>query len=349
MRSALAAAVALVLCAAPAAAEADLSGFWAPSFGDIETDAAMMAKLPPNTVVIEDTFAPEYPRMVFGGLRLTPEALAHAEAWEPEDEMTLQKVCSPPSIVYSVQGPFPFEIDQTAGLIAFRYEYYDQIRLIFMDGRGHPPADAPHTKMGHSIGRWEGDELVVDSTGFKDTTWLDFGGHPHSESLRITERYRRTDFGHIRRQVTLSDPAAFGKPIVVDSDLTLNPDTELLEYVCAETPRDRFLLVGRSEAEKQVRVAPEVLDKYVGDYDFEGRNTFGIRTVSVTRAGGQLFMDFNGKGRTPLVPLSQNMFSPRLLGTYEFVTDESGAVTHVMVHGVEGTEKAVRRSKAGRL
>jgi hypothetical protein len=239
------------------------------------------------------------------------------------------------------------KIVQTPAVLIVLYEDLNY-RQIFMDGRSLPKSPSP-SFMGYSVGRWEGDELVVDSTGFKDTTWLDFGGHPHSESLRITERYRRTDFGHIRRQVTLSDPAAFGKPIVVDSDLTLNPDTELLEYVCAETPRDRFLLVGRSEAEKQVRVAPEVLDKYVGDYDFEGRNTFGIRTVSVTRAGGQLFMDFNGKGRTPLVPLSQNMFSPRLLGTYEFVTDESGAVTHVMVHGVEGTEKAVRRSKAGRL
>jgi hypothetical protein len=197
--------------------------------------------------------------------------------------------------------------------------------------------------MGYSVGRWEGDELIVESLGFKDTTWLDFGGHPHSESLRMTERYRRTDLGHIRRQVTLSDPQAFARPIVVDSDMILNPDTELLEYVCAETPRERFGLVGRTEAERKVQVPVEVLDRYVGTYELEGHNAFGIRTLTVSRAAGRLFIDFNGKGRTPLVALSQTMFSPRLLGTYEFVTDSSGAVTHVMVYGVESTEKAVRR------
>ena len=195
MRAGLAAAAAAAfVLASPAAAEADLSGFWAPQFGEIEPDPAMFAKLPPDTVVIEDTFAPEFPRMVFGGLELTPEALAHAEAWQPEDEMTLQKVCSPPSIVYSVQGPFPFQIDQTGELIAFRYEYYDQIRLIFLDGRDHPPAEAPHTKMGHSIGRWEGDELVVDTTHIAAST-ITNNGLDHSDQIHMVERYRLSPDG----------------------------------------------------------------------------------------------------------------------------------------------------------
>lgn len=235
------------------------------------------------------------------------------------------------------------KIVQTPAEIVVLYEDLNY-RQIFLDGRALPKKPNP-SFMGYSIGRWEGDQLVVESAGFKDTTWLDFGGHPHSEALRITERYRRTDFGHIRREVTLTDPEAFAKPIVVDSDLTLNPDTELLEYVCAETPRERFNLVGRSEAEKKVQVPVATLEKYVGDYDFAGSNAFGIRTATVTRSGTQLFIDFNGKGRTPLVPLSQNMFSPRLLGTYEFVSDEHGVVTHIMVHGVESSEKAVRRRK----
>jgi hypothetical protein len=214
-----------------------------------------------------------------------------------------------------------------------------------MDGRTLPKDPSP-SFMGYSVGRWEGDELVVESEGFKDTTWLDFGGHPHSESLHITERYRRTDLGHVQREVTLTDPKAFKKPIVVASDMSLTADTELLEYACTETPRERFHLVGRTAAEKKVRVAPAVLEKYVGDYDFKGSNAFGIRTITVSRAGGQLFVDFNGKGRTPLVALSQTMFSPRLLGTYEFVLGDAGVVTHVLVHGVEGTETAMRRQKA---
>ncbi|HKU13101.1 MAG TPA: hypothetical protein VJQ52_01825, partial [Steroidobacteraceae bacterium] len=121
------------------------------------------------------------------------------------------------------------------------------------------------------------DELIVESVGFKDTTWLDFGGHPHSESLRITERYRRTDLGHIKRQVTLTDPEAFARPIVVDSDMILTADTELLEYVCAETPRERFALAGRTESEKQVKVPVAVLDKYVG-----GRRTLEASSLACT-------------------------------------------------------------------
>jgi hypothetical protein len=235
------------------------------------------------------------------------------------------------------------KIVQTPALIIVLFDDL-HFRQIFMDGRQlerKPNASF----MGYSVGRWEGDELVVESNGFKDTTWLDFGGHPHSESLRIVERYRRTDFGHVRREITLTDPEAFKKPITVRSDLVLNADTELLEYVCAETPRERFALVGRTEAERKVRVAPEVLDKYVGDYDFKEANAFGIRVATVSRSGEQLFIDFNGKGRTQLVAMSQTMFSPRLLGTFEFVMDDTGTVTHLQAHGVEVSSTALRRKR----
>lgn len=236
------------------------------------------------------------------------------------------------------------KIIQSPTLIVVLYEDL-AYRQIFMDGRKLPRN--PHASfMGYSVGRWEGEELVVESAGFKDTTWLDFGGHPHTESLHITERYRRIDFGHIRRQITVTDPKTFSKPIMVASDMTLTPDTELLEYVCTETPRERFHLVGRTPEEQNVRIAPATLAKYVGVYDFEEVATFGIRTLDVSLSGSQLSVDFNGKGKVPLVPLSETMFSPRLLGTYEFVADERGTVTHLLAHGVESTSKAVRRRDA---
>ena len=184
----------LLALPAPALAEPDLTGFWNLAFDGGEPDPALLAKLPPDAVVIEDSGAPEYPRMEFGGLKLTPAALARAQEWQPDDEMTLQKVCSPPSIVYALQGPFPFEIDQTRDLIVFRYEYYDQIRLIFMDGRPHPPADAPHTKMGHSIGRWDGDELVVDTTHIAAST-ITNNGLDHSDQIHMVERYKLSPDG----------------------------------------------------------------------------------------------------------------------------------------------------------
>src|ERR1700730_2908137 len=105
-------------------------------------------------------------------------------------------------------------------------------RTIFTDGRGLPEEMNP-TWLGYSIGRWEGDTLVVITAGFNDRTWLDFSGHPHSEALRTTERFHRRDFGHIDFEMTLDDPKTFTRPITLKADKTLVADTELLETICA--------------------------------------------------------------------------------------------------------------------
>ena len=196
-----------------------------------------------------------------------------------------------------------------------------------MDGRPLPTDPNP-SFMGYSVGRWEGDTLVVESSGFNDRTWLDFGGHPHTEALRTTERYRRTSFGRVERQVTLVDPGAFNAPITIRADMVLAPDTDLLDNVCNENPRDRDRahLVGRTAEERRVVVAPELLAKYVGVYELERPAGFGIRTIEITREGDQLWVALNGRGRLPMTPLSDRMFSPRLIGTYEFVMDAQGTV-----------------------
>src|SRR5207249_3874586 len=106
-------------------------------------------------------------------------------------------------------------------------------RQIFMDGRTLE-ADPNPSWMGYSVGRWEGDTLVVDSNGYNDRTWLDHDGHPHTEALRITERYRRRDFGHLDLDVTLSDPKAYTRPWTVSVKAELAPDTEMIEFVCGE-------------------------------------------------------------------------------------------------------------------
>lgn len=190
----LAAALAVPLAAAQAQDRPDLSGFWTPEFGPAERDQALLDKLPPNTGMVEDTGVAEFPRGEFGELKLKPEARAKAEQWKPEDDMTLQRVCLAPSIIYSVQGPFPFEIHQGRDLIAFKYEYFDQVRLIHMDGRDHPPEDAPHSKMGFSTGRWEGGELVIETTHIAPST-ITNNGLDHSGSIRMVERYKLSDDG----------------------------------------------------------------------------------------------------------------------------------------------------------
>lgn len=230
------------------------------------------------------------------------------------------------------------KIVQTPALIVVLHEDL-AYRQIFVDGRKLPKVTNP-SFMGFSVGRWEGEELVVESEGFNEASWLDFGGHPHTQALHITERYRRVDFGHIQRRITLTDAKVFTKAITISSDLNLAPDTELLEYVCAETPAGHSSLSGPPEP---VHVAPEILAKYVGLYDFEGPNPYHYRTMTISVVEGQLYADFNGKGHVLMVPISDTMFSPRLLGTFEFVSDASGAVTHVMAHSIAASFKIVRR------
>ncbi|WP_404714134.1 hypothetical protein [Sphingomonas sp. MMS24-J13] len=167
----------------------DLSGFWNSSPQQHPFDPGLMAKLPPNTGIVDDSGFAEFPQGEYGGLKPKPDALAAARKWKPSDEMTVARTCAAPSIVYAIQGPFPFEIYQTPTLIVFKYEYFDQVREIFMDGRDHPPADAPHSKTGHSIGHWEGDELVVDTTHLSAAT-ITNNGLNHSDQIHMVERYK---------------------------------------------------------------------------------------------------------------------------------------------------------------
>ena len=140
--------------------------------------------------------------------------------------------------------PYPFKILNTKGMIVILYEALHSYRQIYMDGRKLPKDPNP-TWMGYSIGHWEDDTLVVDSSGFVDNNWLDNSGHPGTESLRLTEKFHRRDFGHIDLFITVDDPKAYTKPWTVHLELTLNPDTDLIEYVCDENEKDLSHLVGK--------------------------------------------------------------------------------------------------------
>jgi len=238
------------------------------------------------------------------------------------------------------------KILQTPNTIAMLYEDLSY-RQIFLDGR-KLPADPNPNWMGYSVGHWEGDVLVVESAGFNDKTWLDFAGHPHSESLRMTERYRRRDFGHLELRVTLDDPKVYAKPWTVVADGTLAADTELLEYVCAENEKDQAHLVGRTSEEKKVIVPRATLAKYVGVYEVASANALDTRAprnvFRITLSeDGELLLDMQGKGKIPMIPLSQTTFSPRLLGTYEFVIDKGGVASVMLVHSAEEVLRAVRK------
>jgi hypothetical protein len=117
-------------------------------------------------------------------------------------------------------------------------------RQVFLDGRSHPAAFGP-TWMGHSVGRWEGDTLVIDTVGFNDRGWIDFQGHPHTEMLHVVQRIRRPDLGHLEIAITVEDPGAYRKPWTTNKTATLAPDEEILEYICNENNRDVAHMVGK--------------------------------------------------------------------------------------------------------
>jgi hypothetical protein len=133
---------------------------------------------------------------------------------------------------------FTFKMIQTPQEIVLLSETADPPRQIHTDGRPLPKDPDP-TWMGYSVGHWQGDTLVVDTIGLNDRAWLDAFGHPRSESMHMTERYRRRDFGHMDLEITFNDPKYYTRPFTIKTGLRLMPDSDLLEYVCNENEKDR--------------------------------------------------------------------------------------------------------------
>ena len=184
---------------------------------------------------------------------------------------------------------------------------------------------------------------MVESNGYNDRTWL-LGGYPHTEALRMTERIRRTDFGHLEIAVTFDDPKAYNKPWTFRLSARLAADTEMMESVCNERPDNgQQHWVGRvSDAQKSaVKVAPEVLAKYVGVYKgIYGRN---LRTVDVALSGGALFISVNGGPKQPIVPQSETKFSGTGL-SYQFIRNDQGIATAVLEGHISGDWKFERQN-----
>lgn len=152
--------------------------------------------------------------------------------------------CLPPGFPRVNGVPFPNKIVQTPTLVVMLYETRTMFRQIFLDSHALVKDPQP-TWMGYSTGAWEGDALVVQTTGFNDKTWLDDAGHPHSDAMKVTERIRRPDFGHLLVEITIDDPKMYSRPWTVTQDFLLSADDELLEYVCNENNRDIPHLVGK--------------------------------------------------------------------------------------------------------
>jgi len=296
---------------APRAADGtpDFSGLWEPEMNPYRFNVIQDLK--------EDVFRPAA-RAIF---------MNHVKDLRRDDPVTNCLPGGPADMMSAM-----YRIIQSPAVVAQLYETgTGRFRQIHMDGR-KLPRDPNPTWLGYSVGRWEGDTLVVESAGFNDRTWLDRVGHPHSEQLRVTERFQRVDFGHLRYQITFDDPETLTKPLTFSLAVNYRADTDMLENVCGENNRDKGHMVAAASA--GVHINPSTLAKYAGRYEFRG----GSRTVAgfmganqnVTLLNGQLYLN-----ALPLVPLSDTKFESTG-AVADFVIDATGNVTRLLLGQTEG-------------
>src|SRR5690606_26760742 len=219
-------------------------------------------------------------------------------------------------------------------------------RQIFMDGRELEEEPVLPTWMGYSVGRWDGDTLIVESNGYNDQTWLTREGLPHTEQLRITERYTRMSYGRMQLEITYEDPGTFTEPVQAVVDLVHRPDGSMLEVICneSETGRKHYSGdVGQAEA-KVVQVPEEILQRYVGTY--RGVWLGNLITAVVTLENGELYLtrtprysDTGGNTNSDtsrLVPQSENAFDSSFGLGWVFNVNEDGEVESVSEVHVSG-------------
>ena len=162
--------------------------------------------------------------------------VASNRAFDPEG------FCLPPGGPRALATPYPVEFIQQRDRIIIIFEGGGHVwREIHMDGRQHPEGDALNpTYFGHSVGRWESDTLIVDTVGYNEKTWLDFGGHMHTDQLHTTEYITRPDQNTLHYKVTITDPGAYSEPWTIAWDIEWSEGQELAEYICQEN--NKFLL-----------------------------------------------------------------------------------------------------------
>jgi hypothetical protein len=179
------------------------------------------------------------------GLPFTPWAAElHRQRVASNSQDNPDAHCLPLGLMQLHTHGQPRKMIQTPDVIVIIYEANGGLRQIFTDGRPQPKDPQPWW-FGYSTGKWEGDSLVVETTGFRDLGWLDVEGSPLTESGKLIERFRRVDYGHLQIEVTIDDPKAYTRPWTVTVHQRLMPDTELIEFVCQENEKDAPHLKGQ--------------------------------------------------------------------------------------------------------
>jgi hypothetical protein len=191
-----------------------IAGFWSLSFGAMPprraptaAEAALMEYFPDGAVVLADAGVTEFPPGDYGGLAVHERLRDAAKDYDPEKQTTVSLTCRPPGLIYSMQGPFPIEIFEGRDLVVVKLEYFDLVRVIFMNETEHPD-DWPHSQTGHSIGHWDGDTLVVDTAKLMPGTLFN-NGVDYTENVRLRERFRLADPNTLIVTQEFTDPGSF--------------------------------------------------------------------------------------------------------------------------------------------
>jgi hypothetical protein len=208
----------LVVPAIDSAAQAPqphgIAGFWSmapgptpPRRAATQAEAELIDQLRDGAILLADAGATEFPPGDYGGLPVHASLREAAKGYDPENQTDVSLTCRPPGVIYSMQGPFPLEIFEGRDLIVIKLEYFDLVRVIFMNETRHPD-DWPHSQTGHSVGRWEGETLVVDTTKLLPGTLFN-NGVDYTESVRLIERFRLADRDTLVVTQEFEDPGSF--------------------------------------------------------------------------------------------------------------------------------------------
>ena len=204
---------------------ADLSGLWlihSPAHASAYSSYTFTKDIPPMTAWGDEKYKAAKP--VFGPNKTT--------ATQSNDRVY---TCFPPGLPRIYLHPRPVEIVQLPDEVVMMFEYDRIVRHIYTDGRAHDEFLDPPLWMGDSVGKWEGDTLVIDVIGFNDKTWLDRAGHPHSDALHVVERMRRIDHDTLSDDISIEDPKTYTKPWTAQLRFQLKPDLALdWENVCEQ-------------------------------------------------------------------------------------------------------------------
>ena len=191
-----------------------IAGFWSLTFGAVPprrdptpTEAALMAKFPPGTVLLADSGAVEFAPGDYGGLPVHASLREAAKSYDPAAQTDVSLTCRSPGLIYSMQGPFPLEIFEGRDLIVIKLEYFDLVRIVFMNETEHDE-DWPHSPTGHSIGRWDGDTLIVDTAKLTAGTLFN-NGVDHTEDAHLVERFALADASTLVVTQQFTDSGSF--------------------------------------------------------------------------------------------------------------------------------------------